>query len=479
MALADAAKSAPGPDLARLRIERSGGSRRRRISPWLVILVLLLGAGAWAYSTGRLSFSTAKEGRTVRVAHIARPAGGGAPAAGEVKANGYVIARRRAARSTVLSGRLVEVNVEEGDTGKAGQVVARIQHDDIDASLASAQRAVAVAEAKRDEAGKSVEASRLEVARLDADNRALAEAVKQAEAEVERTDADVARKEKLRAIDAISQDEFERSRAGAQSARAVRDAAKAKVASGEAARVAWDGEIARRVAAQATAVAEVGKAQQSLHEAEILLEKTYVRAPFDGLVVHKDAEVGEVVAATGAGGNSRGSVATIVDPETLEAQIEMSETRLGKIGEGDPARIKIDAEGASAPGYTARVRQVWPTADRQKATVELRVEFVEKPAVVKTEMGVTVSFLPKGSGAEAGTKPEPVRAPKAAIVSRAGKPSVAVVSGGIARWVAVEKGAEKDGLVEVVSGLVGGETVVLDPPTDLEDGANVKTEEGK
>src|SRR5204863_9629531 len=123
----------------------------------------------------------------------------------------------------------------------------------------------------------------------------------------------------------------------------------------------------------ATADAEISKATEAERQAEILVEKTYVRAPFAGVVVHKDAEVGEVVAATGAGGNSRGSVATIIDPTTLEVQVELAETRLGSIAEGDLARVRLDADGPGGPAYPARVRQVWPTADRQKATVELRV----------------------------------------------------------------------------------------------------------
>jgi RND family efflux transporter MFP subunit len=474
MAAPEASASSPhAPDLGRLRIEReAAGARRRSVWPWAVV-VLLLGAGAWAFATGRFAATPASRGRAVEVARVpARP--GSVPASGEVKANGYVIARRRAALSTVLSGRLVEVNVEEGARVEKDFVVARIQHDDVDAQVESARKAVAVASARRAELQKSLEASRLDGERLDRDNAVLADLVRQAEAEARRAAAEAERKTSLHEKGLVSDDEWDRAKAADAAAAAAVDAAKSKVAAGAASRTAWDAEIGRRNAAIATADAEVAKAQQAKAEADILLEKTYVRAPFAGLVVHKDAELGEVVAATGAGGNSRGSVATIVDPDTLEAQVEMNETRLGTIAAGDRARIRIDAEGPGAPGYEARVRQVWPTADRNKATVEIRVEFVEKPHVVKVEMGVTVTFLAKAAPAEAGKEPEPLRVPRRAVVARGGRPAVAVVDGGKARWVEVATGPEKDGEVAVTSGLAGGETVVLDPPADLADGETVQ-----
>jgi RND family efflux transporter MFP subunit len=196
-----------------------------------------------------------------------------------------------------------------------------------------------------------------------------------------------------------------------------------------------------------------------------------VRAPFDGLVVHKDAEIGEVVAATGAGGNSRGSVATIVDLKTLEVQVELSETRLGTIAQGDETRIVLDA--APDQAWRGRVRQVWPTADRQKATVELRIEFLEWPPIVKPEMGARVTFLGKDAGG-ARTAPSKAKVPRRAVATVGQATAVFVVSAGRVRRVEVVLGAEAAGLVDVERGLVGGEQVVLDPPASLADGAAVR-----
>ena len=468
-----------GPDLTKLKIARGDGgsdTRRRGSNIWAVLLVLLLGAGAWAYFTGRLSIEGVGGARLVETARIAVPAGQ-SPVGGEVKGNGYVIARKRAALSTVLSGRLVELNVEEGMTVKAGQVVARIQHDDYDAALAAAKKDVLVAESRRDEISRSLAASRLDRTRIESDIDVLRDLVKQAEADADRAAAEAKRKQELHDKRLIDDNEWDRVQAQASMAASARDAARKRVLAGTSAEIAWDGEISRREAALATAEAEIAKSLEAKHQAEVILEKTFVRAPFDGLVVHKDAEVGEVVAATGAGGNSRGSVATIIDPTTLEVQVEMAETRLGTISQGDPVRIRLDADGSNGPSYPGTVRQVWPTADRQKATVELRIVFTERPPVLKPEMGVTVAFVSKETAERASKPPEPIRVPKSAVVLRDGHPVVFVVSGGIAKEVVVKTGPEQGDVVTIASGLLGGETVVLDAPAGLKDGDKVRTKE--
>ena len=243
-------------------------------------------------------------------------------------------------------------------------------------------------------------------------------------------------------------------------------------AAGTAAETSWNGEIARRSAALLTGDAEIVRASDALKQADIQLDKTFVRAPFAGLVVHNDAELGEVVAATGAGGNSRGSVATIVDPTTLEVQVELSETRLGTIAQGDATRIVLDA--APDRSFRGRVRQVWPTADRQKATVEMRIEFLEWPDIVKPEMGARVTFLGKGTP-DAPEAKRLAKVPARAVVRKGDQAAVFVLAGGRVRRTDVRLGAEAGGLFDVETGLSGGEQVVLDPPVDLADGAAVTT----
>jgi RND family efflux transporter MFP subunit len=477
---APAAGSPPPPDLGRLRIARGEAPRRRRgVSFSTVLLLALLCLGGWAYATGRLGVSSpAGKAPVVATARVAKPAGWTAPPS-EVKGNGYVIARRRAALSTVLPGRLVELHAEEGQEVKEGQVVARIQHDDYDAQLVSAKRDTAVAEARLAEAGKSLAAARLDADRLAKDVVVFETMVRHDEAEATRAVQERDRKAPLVRQGIVTPDELDRLEAQVRTTAAAVEAAKGKVAAAESSRVAWGGEIAKREAALETVRAEVARAKTLETQAEVQVEKTNVRAPFDGVVVHKDAEVGEVVAATGAGGNSRGSVVTIVDPKTFEVQVEMAETRIGSIQAGDAARVKLDFEGAEAKGYPGKVRQVWPTADRQKATVEIRIVFLERPPVLKPEMGATVAFLARaGAPSEPSKAPEPVLLSKRAVATRDGKPAALVLLGDAVKVVRLRLGSERGDAVEVLEGLVGGETVVLDPAASLSDGDVVRTKEG-
>jgi HlyD family secretion protein len=466
------------PDLGRLRIDRGAAPRARGRNGLLVVLLLAtLGFVGWAYATGRLDLSGAAKPPEVMTAVVVAP-GGPVVTAGEVTGNGYVIARRRAALSTVLSGRLVELSVEEGSHVKAGQIIARIQHDDYDAALEGAKRDTVVARKKKAELEQSLAASRMDLDRLQADNKVLDDLVTQAASESERAAGDVERNRDLFEKHIIDQGRWDSYQAVAKTAAAALAASKTKVRAGHSAEVAWSGEITRREAVLDTAAAEVARAEEAERQAEIVVDKTFIRAPFDGLVVHKDAEVGEVVAATGAGGNSRGSVATIVDPSTLEVQVELAETRLGTITEGDLTRIALDA--APDKPYRGRVRQVWPTADRQKATVEMRIEFLERPPVLKPEMGARVSFVARNSTKETpkdGTEasPQRPRVDATAIVEAGGKKAVFVVSNGKVRRVDVKAGEQVGGLVEIEAGLVGGETVVVRPPADLVDGSAVRT----
>ncbi len=469
-----------GPDLAPLRIARSAGGtvvRRGGRFAW-VLLVGLLGGLGWAYATGRLVLGPSGEAGTP-VVETSLVAGGTPAVAGprEEKANGYIVARKRAALSTVLSGRLVEVNVTEGQSIPLDFVVARIQHDDYDAALARAQTDVVLATARKGEVQKALDASRLDLGRLESDNAVLDELVRQARAEADRTTQDLVRNEPLRGrvVDGAS---WDRMKAAASAAHAALEAALARVKAGTSAVTAWNGEIARREAALAVVDAEIARARDAKHEAEILLEKTFVRAPFAGLVIRKDAEVGEVVAATGAGGNSRGSVATIVDPASFEAQVEPSESRLPRLAEGD--RVLVMLEASPTIRIPGKIRQVWPTADRQKATVEVRISLDEKPSILRPEMGVLVTFFGKDAPATPVSAVDRPRVAARALVNRTGAvATVFVVEGDTLRRREVRLLGEKGGDVEVESGLAGGERVVLSPGSTLSDGAKIRVKEAR
>jgi RND family efflux transporter MFP subunit len=212
------------------------------------------------------------------------------------------------------------------------------------------------------------------------------------------------------------------------------------------------------------------KAQQRLAEAS--LENTLVRAPFDGTVLRKDAEVGEIVAPASAGGGlTRTAIVTMADLSTLEVEVDVNEAYIAQIKNGQPASITLDAY--SDTSFAGRVRQVVPTADRQKATVLVKVSILDRDPRILPEMGAKVVFV-TDPAAPAAALPVRVSLPAAAIVRDGGAAKVWLVVDGKAESRTVELGRQSDTGVEIRSGLSGGESVVLEPPAGLVNGAAVR-----
>jgi RND family efflux transporter MFP subunit len=219
----------------------------------------------------------------------------------------------------------------------------------------------------------------------------------------------------------------------------------------------------------ATAQANAGRAQVRLAQAN--LENTRVRAPFTGTVLRKDAEVGEIVAPSSAGGGlTRTAIVTMADLTTLEVEVDVNEAYIAQIGNAQPARITLDAYPDTS--FSGRVRQVVPTADRQKATVLVKVSILDRDPRILPEMGAKVVF--EAGDAHVQAAPRRVFVPQAAVVSGSGGSSVWVVEAGAVRRRAVDVGPRRGDRIEVRQGLSGGETLVLDPPADLKDGIKVK-----
>ncbi|MFQ5749356.1 MAG: efflux RND transporter periplasmic adaptor subunit, partial [Planctomycetota bacterium] len=386
------------PDLARLRIDRGAAPRAGR-GGWLAFLAILLLIAGWFAWRGLAGGRDPRpEVTLVRVKRV-----GGASAQGGVSANGYVVARRRAALSTDIQGRLVELHVEEGDSVKAGELIARLDTRQLEASRTRAQADLA-------RAGAAARFARLEYDRS----------------------------EKLLATgDATPQQ---------------RDSAKAE----------WE-----------QAVARVDSLKAGLDEIGVLIDKSSIYAPFDGVIIQKNAEVGEVVSSISASGpNARGAVATLVDFQSLEVQVELAQTSLRAARVGAPVLIYLDAFPEDA--YKGRVRQIWPTADRSKATVELRVEFLERDDRLRPDMGVRAVFLPEEQAEE---RPGEVLLPSGALVKSENPFVFLFRDGRVVRRTVTLSGEEKDGMLAVESGLEGNEQVVLAPPEGLADGEEVRTKD--
>jgi len=480
-------------DLGRLRIDRDEGPARVGGFPWLrTTLAVGLAALIFLARDPLLALFEGGAGTPVQTIRAERVVPGQAEA-GDVAANGYIIADVQASLASVISGRLVELAAKEGDEVEKDQVVARIQYDDLEvqeaqaharrlsaeARVGEARSGQAAAFARVRQAKKEMDADVLVSARLTAEIEAQVEVVRQARETQARLAREVERNRKLRKDRFIDEGTWDKVQTEARTATMALEAAEAQQRALGAGRAAWAGQIARREAAWQVAqkndetaaatvrVAEaaVGEAREAERFAAILLEKTRIRAPFSGRVIRKDAEVGEVIAPTGAG-NSRGSVLTIVDPDSFEVQVELSERRIARVNEGDHALVFLDADPER--GLAGRVRKIWPRADRSKGSIELRVTLDHRPADLRPEMAARVVF--KGHAAPTGDLQARILLPVDAIATRKGGRVVFVVEQGHVRAVPVQVGAREGDRIEIAQGLSGGEVVVRRPARGLADG---------
>ncbi len=218
-------------------------------------------------------------------------------------------------------------------------------------------------------------------------------------------------------------------------------------------------------------VAQTNSARAQAALAQANLENTRVRAPFTGTVLRKDAEVGEIVAPSSAGGGlTRTAIVTMADLSTLEVEVDVNEAYIAQVHNGQPARITLDAYPDTS--FSGRVRQVVPTADREKATVLVKVSILDHDPRILPEMGAKVVFDAKG--AEAQAAPRRVFVPQAAVGDAGGKAFVWVVEDGRVRRQNVDVGPQRGDRIEVRQGLSGGESLVLAAPAGLENGSRVK-----
>jgi HlyD family secretion protein len=388
------------------------------------VLVVLLAAGALVYPTARayLAERRAPEVDVARATQVLTTPGGSTDLPVLV-ATGYVVARRSSDVGVKTGGRLARLKFEEGTRVRKGEVIAEIEHADIDAQLEASQRAVAEAEAQL---GQAIAGREEDLRNLDRQRALMKDGIT--------TDAALT---------------------GAQSAAAVSNA---RVKSAEAA---------------------IASSRARVKVTEQAIENNYVRAPFDGVVIKKRAEVGETVSPFGVAGQAAregGAIATIADLGELEVQTEVSENNVAKLTSAMPAEVKLQAYQDQV--YHGRLRQIFPSADRAKAIVEVRVTILNADAHVKPEMTASVTFqeVRAGKGETPGSDPSLrtqaapiVLVPKRALAEQGGQSFVWVVTGGIALRRPVTLGPERLDQIEVRSGVVPGEAVVLNPPAGLTD----------
>jgi RND family efflux transporter MFP subunit len=333
---------------------------------------------------------------------------------------GWVPARRRATVSSKVTGKVLEVNLEEGQSVRRGEVLARLDDAQVRAALAVAEAQVEAARrtAAEDEA-------RLREARLTSDRRA-----------------------QLFGEGVIS--------------RAEVDAAEAQVESLEA-RIA----LARQ---------QVLVSESLVRQRRTDLDDMVVRAPFDGVAISKDAQPGEMISPVSAGGGfTRTGIGTIVDMSSLEIEVDVSENYINRVRSGQPVEAVLDAY----PDWKipAHVITTVPTADRQRATVRVRIGFEALDPRILPDMGVKVGFLAERAPAPAADARARLLVPQAAVRADGERQVVFVLRGDQVERRAITTGATEGDRVEVLSGLADGERVVVDGPSELADGARVTVRE--
>ena len=404
----------PAEDIAKLKIEKSEKivkPGRRRKKPFVIaaVLLLLLTAGG-LYFGGILVPAVTIDVTTVSQFYPSQ-------SISLLNASGYIVAQRKAAVASKVTGSLVALMVEEGSKIKKGDVIARMENIDVSAV--------------RDQAAANLNTARatLEQTRADRDN---------AQKEYERYKQLVARDYVSRSDYEVVETRYRRAVEGVKASEAV-------VHAGEAA----------------------------LKNAEAGLDYTLIRAPFDAVVLTKNADIGDIVTPLGAAANAKAAVVTIADMNSLQVEVDVSETSITTIRVGQPCDIQLDAIPDAR--FRGEVYAIVPTVDRSKATVLVKVRILDKEHRMLPDMSAKVSFLPRRLAPEE-MKPR-LAASRSAMIDRNGGTIAYLLEGNRVRETPARVGATFGDMVEILSGLKAGDRIVVKPPKGLKDGSRIKVAE--
>ncbi|NSX16740.1 efflux RND transporter periplasmic adaptor subunit [Cupriavidus taiwanensis] len=397
-------------DLSRLKIDRNpaaAGVRTRPRRKWLRYAAIALVLLVLAGIAIRLAGPRPVQTATVTSAYPTQNFT-------LLNATGYVVPQRKAAVASKAQGRLEWLGVLEGSRVKKDEIIARLESKDVAASFAQAQAQVQVAQA----------------------NLALQQA------ELKDAEVNLHRSKLLIVPNAISRTQYDADVARYDKARASVNSSRASIAS----------------------------ARANARAAEVAVEQTVVRAPFDGVVLVKHANVGDNITPFSAAADTKGAIVTIADMETLEVEADVAESNIARIRPDQPCELLLDA----LPGLrlAGQVSRIVPTVDRSKATVLVKVRFVDRDARVLPDMSAKIAFLSRAATAQ---DREPVVAVQpAAVATRDGRQVVYVVRDGKAHEMTVKTG-DKLGELVAVQGVKPGDVVVLSPSEQIGDGSRVST----
>ena len=404
----------PAIDLSKLKIEKSkkiAGPAGRKKKPFVMAaIVLLLFLFVILYATGIIAPSLTVDVTTISHVYPSQ-------SLSTLNASGYIVAQRKAAVASKVTGRLVALMVEEGSKVKKNQIIARMENADV--AAAKDQTAANLG---------TVKAS-LEQAKAERDN---AQQVND-------------RYKKLIAGGVVSQSEYDTVNTRYKRAQEGVKAAEAAVLGAEAA----------------------------LKGASAGLDYTLIRAPFDGVVLTKNADVGDIVTPLGAAATAKAAVVTIADMKSLQVEVDVSETSITAISVGQPCDIQLDA--LSDMRFRGKVHAIVPTVDRTKATVLVKVRFLDKDIRMLPDMSAKVSFLSRS------LKPEELKSRVAvngsALIWQGDKAYVYLLQGNNVKQTIVTLGEKLGDMMEIKAGLKPGDRVVIKPPKGLKDGSKIKIAE--
>jgi len=336
----------------------------------------------------------------------------------KLNASGYVVAQRKAAVASKITGRLEWIGVQEGDRVKAGQIIARLENRDLDSSARQAEASVQSAKAS----------------------------LEQVRAEMTDAAQSFRRQKELLAQGIVSQAEFDTA----------------------------DARNKRAIAGTAGAEAALRVSSEALQGARITYDYSLIRAPFDAVVLTKNADVGDIITPLGAAANAKAAVVTIADMRSLQVEADVSESNLGMVSLGQPCEISLD----SLPNtrFRGTVHTVVPTADRSKASVMVKVAFVDTDTRILPEMSAKVAFLEREANKE--DRQQRIAINPAAIIKVAEREGVYLLKGDTVVFTPVVRGIKLGDMVEV-SGVKAGDKIALRPLDKLKDGSRVSLPEKK
>jgi RND family efflux transporter MFP subunit len=397
-------------DLQKLKIDKSAklyGSKNRKRIVYIILCVVLVIAVIVMYGTGYLQPAVTIDVVTVTEIYPSQTFT-------LLNSSGYVVAQRKAALASKITGRLVSLSVGEGNIVKKGQIVARLENEDTQANLNQAEANLNASKAYYEQAKSELELATLSYDRFKA----------------------------LLGKGSVSQSEYDNA----------------------------ESKYKRAQFAVSASAASIKAAEATFSAAQVAHENSFIKVPFDAVVLTKNADIGDIITPLGAAANSKAAVITIADMSSLEVETDVSEANLSIVKVNQPCEIQIDA--IPNKRFRGVVQTIVPTADRSKAAVMVKVRFQDKDQRILPEMSAKVAFLSRQ------VQPEDQRpliaVNKEAVFNREKQKYTFLVDGRYVVETPINTGSESGGMVEILKGLKPGDKVAVKPLDKLRNRSKVE-----